>query len=157
MCPSSRIAIERQKKKQSCHVPDKLVTDKLPVLTRAGILCGRLPMGGNATVPAYYDDEFKAMRPQDCTEKLFQTKLFDPVTDETTVLHHQSRYLQVWTGGLTTFGVDAVVLEPLSAMSDGFNVRLTNETATVRFLEGETLARKERCFAKTRYAACAGR
>ena len=89
---------------------------------------GRLPVGGNATVPEYHDDEFKAMRPQDCTEQLFQTKLLDPVTDETTVLHHQSRYLQVWTGGVTTFGVDAVVLEPLSAMSDGFNVRLTNET-----------------------------
>ena len=36
-------------------------------------------MGGNATVPAGHDDKFKAMRPQDCIEKLFQTKLFDPV------------------------------------------------------------------------------
>eukprot|EP00756_Hemistasia_phaeocysticola_P053428 Hpha_TRINITY_DN2903_c0_g1::TRINITY_DN2903_c0_g1_i1::g.19720::m.19720/K01785/galM, GALM; aldose 1-epimerase len=82
---------------------------------------GRLPVGGNESVPEYHDDEFKAMRPQDCTEGLFRTKLFDPVTHDTTILHHQSPYLQVWTGGLTTFGVDAVVLEPLSAMSDAFN------------------------------------
>ena len=27
----------------------------------------------------------------------------------------------MWTGALATFGVDAVVLEPLSSMSDAFN------------------------------------
>ena len=84
---------------------------------------GSLPIGGNATVPEYHDDEFKALRPQDCAGGLFRTSLHDPVTDFTTVLHHQSSYLQVWTGALTTFGIDAVVLEPLSAMSDGFNNR----------------------------------
>lgn len=31
------------------------------------------------------------------------------------------RYLQIWTGAKAAFGVDAVVLEPLGAMSDGFN------------------------------------
>ena len=67
---------------------------------------GSLPIGGNATVPEYHDDEFKALRPQDCAEDLFRTTLHDPVTDFTTVLHHQSSYLQVWTGALSTFGID---------------------------------------------------
>ena len=80
---------------------------------------GSLPVGGNATHPEYHDDAFKALH--DCGKPLLRTALFDPVTNETTVLHHQSRFLQVWTGALQTFGVDAVVLEPLSAMSDGFN------------------------------------
>ena len=39
------------------------------------------------------------MRPQACTEPLFRTTLRDTVTEEVTVLHHQSKYIQVWTGG----------------------------------------------------------
>ena len=62
---------------------------------------GKQPIGGNATAPEYHDDEFKALRPQDC-ERLFRTTLSDPVTEEVTVLHHQSRYLQVWTGALVS-------------------------------------------------------
>ena len=41
----------------------------------------------------------QAMRPQACTEPLFRTTLRDTVTEEVTVLHHQSKYIQVWTGG----------------------------------------------------------
>ena len=89
--------------------------------TRSDRFNGSLPVGGTASAPEYHDDEFKALRPQDCPYPLLRTTLHDPVAEVTTVLHHQSRYLQVWTGALTTFGVDAVVLEPLSAMSDSFN------------------------------------
>ena len=39
------------------------------------------------------------MRPQACTEPLFRTTLRDTITGEGTVLHHQSKYIQVWTGG----------------------------------------------------------
>ena len=70
-------------------------------------------------MPAYHDDEYKALQP--CESNLLRTTLTDPVTDEVTILTHESRYIQVWTGALSTFGVDAVVLEPLSAMSDAFN------------------------------------
>ena len=77
---------------------------------------------GNETVPAYHDDEYKALQPnnEEC-EGMFRTVLTDPVTDYVTVLSHESHYIQVWTGALATFGVDAVVLEPLSSMSDAFN------------------------------------
>ena len=77
---------------------------------------------GNATVPTYHDDEYKALQPNNkkC-EGMFRTVLTDPVTDDVTILSHESHYIQVWTGALATFGVDAVVLEPLSSMSDAFN------------------------------------
>ena len=80
---------------------------------------GSFPIGGKPAAPEYHDDEFKAL--EHCPSTLLRTTLHDPVANETTVLHHQSRYLQVWTGALETFGVDAVVLEPLSSMSDSFN------------------------------------
>jgi galactose mutarotase-like enzyme len=85
-------------------------------------------------VPTYHDDEYKALQPSNKACGLnnlgskqlngggrFRTKLTDPVTDYVTILSHESHYLQVWTGALATFGVDAVVLEPLSSMSDAFN------------------------------------
>ena len=81
---------------------------------------GSAPIGGNATHPTYMDDEVKAMNGE-CCPKMMETVLDDPVANTRSVLRHESRYLQIWTGGLSTFGIDAVVLEPLSAMSDGFN------------------------------------
>ena len=83
-------------------------------------LNGSKPIGGTAAAPTYMDDEVKALDPTRCGP-VFQTVMFDPITQATTTLWHQSHYLQVWTGALSTFGVDAIVLEPLSAMSDAFN------------------------------------
>jgi len=83
---------------------------------------GTLPVGGNATNPTYFDTEVKATRA--CAGKDgYTTKLYDPASGDTLALTHTApyRYLQVWTGAMSTFGVDAVVLEPLGAMSDGFN------------------------------------
>lgn len=85
-----------------------------------------LARAGTAAVPTYHDDEYKALQPSNKACGLngggrFRTKLTDPVTDYVTILSHESHYLQVWTGALATFGVDAVVLEPLSSMSDAFN------------------------------------
>lgn len=80
---------------------------------------------GTAAVPTYHDDEYKALQPSNEACGLsggkFKTKLTDPMTDYVTILSHESHYLQIWTGALATFGVDAVVLEPLSSMSDAFN------------------------------------
>uniref|UniRef100_A0A7S3EQS1 Uncharacterized protein n=1 Tax=Haptolina ericina TaxID=156174 RepID=A0A7S3EQS1_9EUKA len=99
-------------------------------------LNGSLPIGGRPTEPSYMDDEVKVTTPLTSgiaavrkrgipsfwdRGDVFKTRLHDPVDDATTVLWHQSAYLQVWTGALSAFGVDAVVLEPLSAMSDAFN------------------------------------
>jgi len=74
--------------------------------------------------PLYMDDEVKAMsRP---SSGFYTTKLVDPATSQAVLLNHDSdmRYLQIFTGAKASFPttpVDAVVLEPLSAMSDGFN------------------------------------
>jgi len=76
-------------------------------------------IGGNATAPTYMDDEVKAMAALDS----FQTRLVDPATRDVTVLHCDSsfRFLQIFTGAMATWGAAAVVLEPLSAMSDAYN------------------------------------
>ena len=78
---------------------------------------------GSAAVPTYHDDEYKALQPDNemCSGGGFRTTLTDPVTGYVTIMSHESKYIQVWTGAKTTFGVDAVVLEPLSSMSDAFN------------------------------------
>merc|ERR1712166_312932 len=68
------------------------------------------------------DDEVKAMRP---LQRDFATRLVDPSTEQTVVLHHGAamHYLQIFTGAVASFdgAPDAVVLEPLSAMSDAYN------------------------------------
>lgn len=55
----------------------------------------------------------------------FTTTLSDPATAQSVKLLHNAdmRYLQIFTGAMASFpdGVDAVVLEPLSAMSDAYN------------------------------------
>lgn len=81
-------------------------------------------IGGNTSVPTYMDDEVKALRACPGSEdSFFATRLVDPVLSDTTVLlhDHSFRYLQIFTGAKATWGADAVVLEPLSAMSDAYN------------------------------------
>ena len=56
----------------------------------------------------------------------FETRLIDPGTAQSVVLEHdeEMRYLQIFTGAMASFPdtpIDAVVLEPLSAMSDAYN------------------------------------
>ena len=53
----------------------------------------------------------------------FTTRLVDAKSGQTVRLHHGAhfRYLQIYTGSKAGGGEDAVVLEPLSAMSDAFN------------------------------------
>ena len=65
---------------------------------------------GSVAVPAYHDDEYKALQPDNekCSgDGGFRTTLTDPVTDYVTILSHESKYIQVWTGAKSTFGVDA--------------------------------------------------
>jgi len=90
--------------------------------------------------PLYMDDEVKALT--DPGEG-FTTALVDPATSQSVLLHHDSamRYLQIFTGAMASFpdDVDAVVLEPLSAMSDAYNnhdglhIVSAGETYTSRF------------------------
>jgi len=79
---------------------------------------GTTPIGGNSSTPTYYDVEAKATQPCDG----YSTRLHDPLSgDVVTIATEGFPFVQVWTGAKSTFGIDAVVLEPLSAMSDGFN------------------------------------
>lgn len=80
---------------------------------------GSESIGGNASVPTYFDVEAKAAA--GCSGN-YTTTMLDPVSGD--VLRMSATgfpFLQVWTGAKSAFGVNAVVLEPLSAMSDGFN------------------------------------
>ena len=68
----------------------------------------------------YMDDEVKATRPP--SSKFYETVLRDSGTDQSVHLMHDTamHYLQIFTGAMASFPdtpVDAVVLEPLSAMS----------------------------------------
>ena len=53
----------------------------------------------------------------------FRHTLRDPASGVATTLHvsKEFRFLQIFTGAKATWGTDAVVLEPLSAMSDAYN------------------------------------
>lgn len=78
---------------------------------------GNTPIGGNATNPTSYDDEYKAtMPPSVCNE--IKTKLHDPGTDKTIVLYQspEMRFIQVFTGLTGT-----IAIEPMSGMADAFN------------------------------------
>ena len=73
----------------------------------------------NASLPVYMDDEVKAAL--ECAHG-YRTRLLTPDGDVTTLAtdpHY--RYLQIYTGSKSSGGEDAVVLEPLSAMSDAYN------------------------------------
>jgi hypothetical protein len=78
------------------------------------------------------DDEVKALRPPARRSPAgvleFETALQDPSTGQAVSLFHDSfmHYLQIFTGAMASFPetpVDAVVLEPLSAMSSTCGAR----------------------------------
>lgn len=78
---------------------------------------GHTPIGGTASNPTAYDDEYKAtLPPSECSQ--INTKLYDPDTRKTVVLYQSAnmRFLQVFTGLL-----GSVAIEPMSGMADAFN------------------------------------
>ena len=86
-------------------------------------LDGTSPIGGNETNPTFYDDEFK---PQNGTAEacsFLQTKIHDAETNHTVVLWQDSnfRFVHVFTGSMSLFNEDAIAIEPMSAMADGYN------------------------------------
>lgn len=85
---------------------------------------GSFTFGGNASAPTYFDDEVKALRPELCPNGGEMTHtLRDPTSGVETRLtvSPEFRYLQIFTGAMSTWGTDAVVLEPLSSMADAYN------------------------------------
>jgi hypothetical protein len=68
--------------------------------------------------PTYFDDEVKAVNPAKCGagSEITHT-LHDAASGVETKLHvsPEFRFLQIFTGAKSIWGVDAVVLEPLSA------------------------------------------
>ena len=84
---------------------------------------GSQTFGGNASMPTYFDDEVKARQSASC-DAGYRYRLKSPKDGLTFVLATDAhyRYLQIFTGAKSAFGtIDAVVLEPLSAMSDAYN------------------------------------
>ena len=80
------------------------------------------PIGGNATNPVLYDDEYKPLRSSNECEML-ETKLYDFETNQMVVLWQDSnfRFVHVFTGSTAFFHENAIAIEPMSAMADAFN------------------------------------
>ena len=78
---------------------------------------GKTPIGGTPGTPTAYDDEYKATEPPSRCGAI-KTKLFDPDTKKTIVLHQSEnmRFVHVFTGV-----EGAVAMEPMSGMADAFN------------------------------------
>lgn len=78
---------------------------------------GKTPIGGTASNPTPYDDEYKAVLPPSVCSQI-KTKLYDSDTNKTIVLYQSEnmRFLQVFTGV-----VGALAIEPMSGMADAFN------------------------------------
>ena len=85
-------------------------------------LDGSTPIGGTASDPTFYDDEYKVLKsPNECSR--LETKLYDPDNDQTVVLWQDSnfRFIQLFTGSTSLFGEGAVAIEPMSGMADSYN------------------------------------
>lgn len=78
---------------------------------------GKTPIGGTASNPTAYDDEYKTIMPPSVCGQI-KTKLFDPNTGKTVVLYQSEnmRFIQVFTGLL-----GGIAIEPMSGMADSFN------------------------------------
>ncbi len=92
---------------------------------------GSETFGGNASVPTYFDDEVKAIDLSGCSisstgetkDQQLKHVLYDAATNITVNLHVDQvyKFWQIFTGAKSVSSVDAVVLEPLSSMSDAYN------------------------------------
>ena len=84
---------------------------------------GSDPIGGNETVPTFYDDEFKPTQPNSPMCNVIETSLYDVPTKQTVVLWQDRsfRLVHVFTGSETLFHKDAVALEPMSGVADAYN------------------------------------
>ena len=84
---------------------------------------GTSPIGGNLTNPTFYDDEFKPRggTTEECD--VLKTRIHDTETNHTVVLWQDSnfRFVHIFTGSMSLFNEDAIAIEPMSAMADGYN------------------------------------
>mmetsp|Transcript_122155 Transcript_122155/g.380312 ORF Transcript_122155/g.380312 Transcript_122155/m.380312 type:complete len:318 (+) Transcript_122155:199-1152(+) len=96
---------------------------------------GRNPIGGTLKAPTYFDDEFKALEPAEACTRI-QTRIKDPVSGEASVLwgDRQFRWVQVFTGTVKNFGVQAIAVEAMSGQADSWN----NEDGIRLLQAGET-------------------
>jgi len=89
-------------------------------------LDGALPIGGSASNPTYYDDEFKATRSPHahslCGDLITQF-IYDPTTDQTIEFWQDNSYrvAQLFTGSMSLWGSSAIALEPMSGLADAYN------------------------------------
>ena len=81
-------------------------------------------IGGTTTNPTYFDDEFIPIE-DERTCALYRSRIYDPtaVGGGTIVLWQNSafRFVHVYTGGRSRWGIDAVAVEPQSGMTNCFN------------------------------------
>eukprot|EP00043_Microstomoeca_roanoka_P028522 m.18356 g.18356 ORF g.18356 m.18356 type:complete len:363 (+) comp8473_c1_seq1:100-1188(+) len=79
---------------------------------------GSEPIGGSVEEPTYFDDEFKAT--QVCPGG-YRTILRDGLTSVVLWQEASFRFVQVFTGSQSQWGLEAVAIEPMSGKADAFN------------------------------------
>ena len=84
---------------------------------------GVTPIGGTATKPTYFDDEFKATLPLHVGDEAVCGTITQRIIDgnETTTLTAGATTWQVFTGAKEGWGWDAIALEPMRGAADAFN------------------------------------
>ena len=82
---------------------------------------GSREIGGNASVPTFYDVEYKSVMP--AVDAGLVSKIYDTATNQAVVLWQDSnfRLVHIFTGAVAFFGENGIALEPMSGMADGFN------------------------------------
>eukprot|EP00731_Ephydatia_muelleri_P019665 Em0012g490a len=79
---------------------------------------GSREIGGNATVPTFYDVEYKSVMPS--RDAMLVSKIYDAATNQAVVLWQDSnfRLVHIFTGAKTFFGEDGIALEPMSGLAE---------------------------------------
>ena len=82
------------------------------------------PIGGSPTNPTYFDDGYVTLQASalaNCSQTVHT--VYDAVTREFSLLfmEAQFRYIQVYTGSASSWGEQAIAVEPMSGETDAFN------------------------------------
>ena len=117
LCTTHKAVITFDKCTEWNHVEMNSNMNPTGITAKGTPFDGSTPIGGTATNPTAYDDEYKAIKPASMCG-VIKTKLYDPDTDKTVTLYQSEnmRFLQVFTGIVGT-----VAIEPMSGMADAFN------------------------------------
>ncbi|EDQ85206.1 uncharacterized protein MONBRDRAFT_29515 [Monosiga brevicollis MX1] len=99
----------------SRQVDDRL--DPTGTMTAFHGMDGSAPIGGDPDAPTYLDDEFKARTPCD----QYSHVVVDGNTHIQLFADASYPYVQIYTGAVSTWGLQAIALEAMSAEMDAYN------------------------------------